>query len=240
MLSKTFLGLTVSCARCHDHKFDAISQRDYYALFGFLLSSSYRQVRFQSMEHNRQVALELQALAGAYRSRVLKAVGQAQKPHLQQTAAYLMAVRQLIEAERETGCRFDDGGSLLESVAWPRRLEVRLLRHWAEAVKSALGNPADPLHPIARVVQDWDPSNPQGVSAVLKEVFDPWRMQPSLKEALQASGARIILDYSRLDPGDWRVDGPGFGSAPRRAGEGAVGKALDLSHRPCIPPWRRP
>lgn len=34
--SKAFLGLTVSCARCHDHKFDAISQRDYYALFGVL------------------------------------------------------------------------------------------------------------------------------------------------------------------------------------------------------------
>ncbi len=36
--SKAFLGLTVSCARCHDHKFDAISQADYYALFGILAS----------------------------------------------------------------------------------------------------------------------------------------------------------------------------------------------------------
>ncbi len=34
VLSKAFQGLTVSCARCHDHKFDAISQKDYYALFG--------------------------------------------------------------------------------------------------------------------------------------------------------------------------------------------------------------
>jgi hypothetical protein len=34
--SKAFLGLTVACARCHDHKFDAISQADYYALFGIL------------------------------------------------------------------------------------------------------------------------------------------------------------------------------------------------------------
>lgn len=34
--TKAFLGLTVSCARCHDHKFDPISQRDYYALFGIL------------------------------------------------------------------------------------------------------------------------------------------------------------------------------------------------------------
>lgn len=30
--SRAFLGLTVSCARCHDHKFDPISQRDYYKL----------------------------------------------------------------------------------------------------------------------------------------------------------------------------------------------------------------
>ena len=36
VLSKAFQGLTVSCARCHDHKFDAISQEDYYALFGIL------------------------------------------------------------------------------------------------------------------------------------------------------------------------------------------------------------
>jgi cytochrome c553 len=33
-----FLGLTVACARCHDHKFDAISTRDYYALSGYLQS----------------------------------------------------------------------------------------------------------------------------------------------------------------------------------------------------------
>ncbi|QEF99013.1 Planctomycete cytochrome C [Stieleria maiorica] len=38
VFSKAFLGLTVSCARCHDHKFDAISQADYYALFGVLAS----------------------------------------------------------------------------------------------------------------------------------------------------------------------------------------------------------
>lgn len=39
VMSKTFLGLTVACARCHDHKFDAISTKDYYALAGFLQSS---------------------------------------------------------------------------------------------------------------------------------------------------------------------------------------------------------
>ncbi len=35
VISKAFLGLTVACARCHDHKTDPISQRDYYALAGY-------------------------------------------------------------------------------------------------------------------------------------------------------------------------------------------------------------
>jgi len=38
VVSKAFLGMTVSCARCHNHKFDAISQADFYALFGTLAS----------------------------------------------------------------------------------------------------------------------------------------------------------------------------------------------------------
>jgi hypothetical protein len=37
-VSQTFLGLTVACARCHDHKFDPITMRDYYALAGVFAS----------------------------------------------------------------------------------------------------------------------------------------------------------------------------------------------------------
>ena len=62
VMSKTFMGLTVACARCHDHKFDAISSADYYALSGFLQSSDFRQVRFESDQHNRIVAEELAAV----------------------------------------------------------------------------------------------------------------------------------------------------------------------------------
>ncbi len=40
-LGKTFLGLSTSCARCHDHKFDPIPQRDYYALYGIFNSIRY-------------------------------------------------------------------------------------------------------------------------------------------------------------------------------------------------------
>jgi hypothetical protein len=38
-MGRAFLGLTLGCARCHDHKFDPVSQRDYYALAGFFRST---------------------------------------------------------------------------------------------------------------------------------------------------------------------------------------------------------
>jgi len=38
-VTRTFLGLTVACARCHDHKFDPITSRDYYALAGVFAST---------------------------------------------------------------------------------------------------------------------------------------------------------------------------------------------------------
>ena len=39
VMCRSFIGLTVACARCHDHKFDAISTKDYYAMSGYLQSS---------------------------------------------------------------------------------------------------------------------------------------------------------------------------------------------------------
>ncbi len=39
VVTRGLLGLTVTCSRCHDHKYDPISQRDYYALYGVFASS---------------------------------------------------------------------------------------------------------------------------------------------------------------------------------------------------------
>ena len=39
VVSRAFLGLTMSCARCHDHKFDPISAQDYYAMAGIFRST---------------------------------------------------------------------------------------------------------------------------------------------------------------------------------------------------------
>ena len=60
--SKTFFGLTAACARCHDHKFDAITQEDFYALYGILASSRPGQVILDPPEALRAADAELSAL----------------------------------------------------------------------------------------------------------------------------------------------------------------------------------
>ncbi|HEX3146798.1 MAG TPA: PSD1 and planctomycete cytochrome C domain-containing protein [Gemmataceae bacterium] len=90
VLTKTFCALTVSCARCHDHKFDAISTRDYYALYGIIEGSSYRQVRFDTIEQNRRLGRELDELnaqsarasSAALRGKPLRAIPEWKVPPL--------------------------------------------------------------------------------------------------------------------------------------------------------------
>ena len=48
-VGRAFLGLTLGCARCHDHKFDPIDTADYYGLAGIFKST-------RTMEHYKKVA----------------------------------------------------------------------------------------------------------------------------------------------------------------------------------------
>ena len=50
-MGRCMLGMTLSCARCHDHKFDPITMKDYYALYGFFSSSKFP---FPGSENNHR------------------------------------------------------------------------------------------------------------------------------------------------------------------------------------------
>jgi mono/diheme cytochrome c family protein len=49
-----FLGLTIGCCQCHDHKFDPIAQREYYQLFAFLNNADEPQIELATPEQIQQ------------------------------------------------------------------------------------------------------------------------------------------------------------------------------------------
>ena len=60
--TKAFQGLTVSCARCHDHKFDPISAADYYALYGIMESTRFSPVPAEQTTQKEKTIRELSQL----------------------------------------------------------------------------------------------------------------------------------------------------------------------------------
>ncbi len=63
-VGRTFMGLTLRCARCHDHKFDPVTTRDYYALYGMFASTQFAfggSEEFQSQDKFREAYLPLAA-----------------------------------------------------------------------------------------------------------------------------------------------------------------------------------
>ena len=65
ILGKTFQGLTVACARCHDHKFDPIPTADYYALAGVMHSTEVRESVIDSPARAQQIEMLRQQIAPA-------------------------------------------------------------------------------------------------------------------------------------------------------------------------------
>lgn len=55
-MGKTFMGMTLGCARCHDHKFDPFPQTDYYALAG-IFKSTRTMMNFKNMAEWQEIAL---------------------------------------------------------------------------------------------------------------------------------------------------------------------------------------
>jgi hypothetical protein len=153
VMSKTFLGLTVACARCHDHKFDAISQRDYYALAGFAISGGYQQIRIDTCDQHRQIAIELESLRSEARRELAKTIIASTQSVLDKLDLYLLAAREAIDEGLAIPESAAGEQSLPEAtqrrvsdLANKKQLDAILLSRWCIEMNLAKRDVHHPLH----------------------------------------------------------------------------------------------
>ncbi len=133
VLSKTFLGLTVACARCHDHKFDAIGTKDYYALYGILGSSRYAQRSIEPPERIAPIVEKLRAL----KEQIREALGRSWSNEARQAHRYLPAARAVIEDAPPLDGQDQPPATRrpTEAVARDCGLDPRRLERWVSALE---------------------------------------------------------------------------------------------------------
>ncbi|MBI2929327.1 MAG: DUF1553 domain-containing protein [Verrucomicrobia bacterium] len=225
VFSKTFLGLTVSCARCHDHKFDPIRAQDYYALTGFMLGSSFRQVRFEAMENNRQMAAELRSLRERFAPRLAKRVAASRKEGIAQIADYLLAAREVLAKKQP-------GEAAATETARKVSLDPKRLQRWVEHLSQAATNQANPLHWFASLAVHGRSSRREEAHTFKSEFRNPKseiRDQSLVTSAATTTvvslpaDTRVVADYSKPGQQPWKVDGEAFGSRPLVPGELILG-----------------
>jgi len=125
-LCRGFLGLTVSCARCHDHKFDPVPTQDYYSLAGIFSSSRLHTaplVPQPEVESYNQAQTRLKELDEAIKKRIAESGPQVRESHLPQVSAYLLAAWKL------------RAGGDVDAAARAAELNPQFLKRWLELLQ---------------------------------------------------------------------------------------------------------
>lgn len=183
VVSRGFLGLTVSCARCHDHKFDPIPTADYYSLYGVFASCSepYDRPRIGSvseagMPYESEFAAKLQEVytqeAAHYASTLQTA--------RERTADYLVHVVTTEPDVAETSIFFL---SLI-----PDQLRPQMIRRW----RALVARRAFADDPVFGPWYDW--------TLEPKLQPDAWRargVDPRIIDGLVARQPQTLADVAR-------------------------------------------
>lgn len=107
-LGKTFMGLTLGCARCHDHKFDPIPIKDYYAMAGIFHSTNITNRKVETIAYRQAQASHDKKV------RVLKDEIETAKKKLN---SHLFEAAEIARIEREAES-FDRGNVLIDTKSY--------------------------------------------------------------------------------------------------------------------------
>jgi hypothetical protein len=187
VFSRTFLGLTVACARCHDHKFDPIPMEDYYALAGFLQSSRRQEAMLDP--HG-----EIHKIAGRIRS--LRAEGD-------------KTIRAGWAAIDRTGTHFATNLLAAAQAGHASRAPSASVARWKAALADpAVQQPAHPLYAWGQLAVIATRPFDRRRSQLIRD------LNALVERASRARSETVLFEDFDSDLKGWSATGEAFDSAP--------------------------
>jgi mono/diheme cytochrome c family protein len=207
--SKAFLGLSIACARCHDHKFDPISTKDYYSLASIFASTKQlsklegtvsqlyfaplvsKEIAGQYEVHQKKIADKEKEIAA-----VSAAEGRRYRDELApRMAEYMIAARSIYESAADT-----------KAVAKELSLDEAVLQRWANYLKPTKERrvhleawykaPPSEAQTVAKQYQD----DFIAVAAYRQKAQDEWKVKA---DSARARGEQVPA-APKFMPGDNR------------------------------------
>jgi len=215
-LTKAFQATTVACARCHNHKLDAVSTEDYYALLGIVRSSRRVSHTIDTPDVNAATIARLRALKDELRRELatiwLRDVRQL-GAYLQAAALRRANASAEIPADLDAG-RLEKCGAVLAVEKAPRE---DLFEPWRKLATAAFAASADA----------------EGAKA-----WTEWREWYARQEVECASNEAQFHKYADFRQGtysDWQVDGQGLRKPPQPPGDFLVSTEGEFAVQRVLP-----
>jgi mono/diheme cytochrome c family protein len=229
VISRGTLGLTVSCARCHDHKFDPIPTKDYYALHG-VFASSHEPTdlpllgELRDSDDYRDYLQQKEKIQGEVAEFKRKHVDKFLSELRQHVGEYLLGAQEA--GLLEPGSKFD-------TFAGEHKLNAIVLRRWLKELEKR-DNAADPIFgPWFRLSSLTN--FPAESGAVLANLSSEKGLNSVILKTLQQGETKTLKDvaaaysksFQKVEE-EWQAVGssrsdskapmpPGFGEADREA-----------------------
>ena len=205
VISKATQGLTVACARCHDHKFDPIPTADYYSLFGVLGSTQMSEICIDSPERKREIQEIGRQLRNLNRE-----------------------IESLLEPARARGAK-----SLAERLlAAVPQIDAEQHSAMAAELQYGLTEPSHPLYPFAKAAKLDAGSEFRKEMDRLREELAEWKAKADRQHPIWKERQDEIYEDFEGGFGKWTVTGAAFGDGPIQGAPpdfqlaGSAGQAL--------------
>jgi hypothetical protein len=214
-VGKAFLATTVACSRCHDHKLDAIPQKDYYALFGIFMSSRWNARSVNAEDPNQSLYPQMESLKSQMRGELAN--------------AWRQSLANAFELPAETNLDVVKA----ESAIKPRDETAKK----TEPAKKA-DTPPKPesfLYLLQTLRQGENEGKP--AAEVWQTLAAKYQQLRRERVEANASQKKLVADFSRGQiPDDWQVDGLGARAGLISTGDFAVAESGDTAVRRLLPP----